>query len=295
MSSESHSSSSSPVDVVVRSWNDYPIIEKTLQGLSEQDCEIRLTSFDNDSTDGTTECMERAGAKMNNVPAGTYVPGKVINDAMAATESDIVVFINSDCIPQSKSAISEILKTFDGKPNVAGAFGKQVPHADCWTIYYKDTNDTYGDGSRHKYWKNCFSMAFSAISRAHWEKLPFRTEVQYSEDIDWSWRARQAGYDIAYAKDAPVMHSHNYTWKQFYKRQFGEGKADAQIFEWTSWERTWLRYALLPFGRQSLSDLKYMLKRGKIHALPSSPYFRSAQMLGRWKGFREGLALGKDA
>lgn len=285
------SSNPAPIDVVIRSNNDRELIEKTLARLATQDVPFKLTSFDNASTDGTLELLEKHGANIHHVPQGTYIPGTVINDAMEATENEIVVFINSDCTPQSDHVISDILKPFDD-PNVAATFGRQIPHPDCWTLYAKDTEDTYGDGSRQQYWKHCFSMAFSAIRRSVWKELPFRSEIQYSEDIDWTWRARQKGYKIVYTGDAVVTHSHNYTWKQFYKRQFGEGKADAQIFEWTSWEQSWMRYAFLPFGRQCVSDLRHFLKKGKIHALPSSPYFRSAQMLGRWKGFREGLASG---
>lgn len=285
-------SSTAPIDVVVRANNDLPLIEYTLNELAKQDAEIRLAAFDNASTDGTLEMLEKHGANIHHVPKGTYIPGCVINDAMEATESEIVVFINSDCIPQSTDALSNLVRAIEKDTNNAAAFGRQIPHPDCWSLYAKDTEDTYGDGSRHKYWKNCFSMAFSAVRRSVWQELPFRTDIQYSEDIDWTWRARQKGFNIQYAAECAVMHSHNYTWKQFYKRQFGEGKADAQIFEWTPWEKTWWRYSVLPFGRQCLSDARYFLARGKFLSLPSSPYLRTAQLLGRWNGFQEGLASG---
>ena len=249
-----------------------------------------MTAFDNASTDGTRELLEKHGANIHHVPAGTYVPGRVLNEAMEATENEIVVFINSDCVPQSTHAVSALVSAIETDAEIAAAFGRQVAQPDCWPLYEKNTEDTYGDGSRQKYWKHCFSMAFSAVRRSTWNDLPFRTDIQYSEDIDWTWRARQKGFKIQYAAEGVVMHSHNYTWKQFYKRQFGEGKADAQIFSWTSWEKCWWRYSVLPFGRQCFSDTRYLLKRGKVLSLPSSPYYRTAQLLGRWKGFRAGQA-----
>lgn len=279
-----------PVDVVIRSHNDMPIIRDTLEALAIQDVPLRLTAFDNASNDGTRELLAEHTDRIHHVPAGTYVPGRVLNEAMEATENEIVVFINSDCIAQHATAVRALVDGFRGDPNIAAVFGRQIAHPDCWAVYEKDTEDTYGDGSRQQYWKHCFSMAFSAIRRSVWRDLPFRTEIQYSEDIDWTWRARQRGHAIRYVQDGMVMHSHNYTWKQFYKRQFGEGKADAQIFAWSTWERSWWRFALLPFGRQCVSDLRYFLKRGKLLAIPTSPYFRIAQLLGRWAGFKEGLA-----
>jgi rhamnosyltransferase len=67
-------------------------------------------------------------------------------------------------------------------------------------------------------------MASSAISRQVWEQYPFRDDIQYSEDIDWTWRVRQKGFSIRYAADSVVEHSHNYTPLQFYRRQLGEGQ-----------------------------------------------------------------------
>ncbi|NCF85882.1 MAG: glycosyltransferase [Verrucomicrobiaceae bacterium] len=285
-------SPTTPVDVVIRSHNDLPLVEQTLNELAKQDAKISLTAFDNASTDGTRELLEKHGAHIHHVPAGTYVPGRVLNEAMEATENEIVVFINSDCVPQSSHAVSSLVNAIENDTEIAAAFGRQVAQPDCWPLYKKDTEDTYGDGSRQKYWKHCFSMAFSAVRRSVWNDLPFRTDIQYSEDIDWTWRARQKGSKVKYAAEGVVMHSHNYSWKQFYKRQFGEGKADAQIFTWTPWEKSWWRYSVLPFGRQCLSDPRYLLKNGKILSLPSSPYFRAAQLLGRWNGFRSGLASG---
>jgi hypothetical protein len=33
------------------------------------------------------------------VPAGSYVPGKVLNHGMRISDSEFVVFLNSDCVP----------------------------------------------------------------------------------------------------------------------------------------------------------------------------------------------------
>jgi rhamnosyltransferase len=152
----------------------------------------------------------------------------------------------------------------------------------------KDTEDTYGDGSRQKYWKHCFSMALSSVRRSVWEQMPFNEQIQYSEDIEWTWRARQRGYTIRYVADSIVTHSHNYTLTQFYRRQLGEGRADAAIFDWDPWQRTLLRYSLLPYARQVASDWKYCLPRLALGECFYSPVLRMAQLLGRRKGFQTG-------
>lgn len=282
--------------VVMRAHNDMPVITRTLDMLARQTLPHRLLVMDNESSDGTLEAVRERAGLIITVPAGTYVPGRVINQAMAATDGDIVVFLNSDCTPRDENSLARLTAALEAEPEAAAVFGRQDPRPDCHLLQIKDTEETYGDGSRQRYWRHCFSMASSAIRRRAWEQMPFSEAIQYSEDIDWTWRARQAGWKIIYAADSGVFHSHNYTWSQFRRRHYGEGRAEAVIFDWQPWERTLLRYSLLPYVRQVASDSVYCLKRGRLDWLAYSPLYRLAQLLGRRAGFLDGLrdAAGRE-
>lgn len=277
-----------PVDIVMRARNDMPIVARTLRAISEQKYPYRLFCFDNASDDGTTEEAKRYAHEVVNVPAGTYIPGRVLNEAMEATESEFVVFVNSDCPPCDDRWLETLVSGF-AEERIAAVFGRQIPRPDCWTLFAKDTEDTFGNGERQKYWRHCFSMASSAVRRSVWNELPFRVDIQYSEDVDWTWRARQQGFKISYVAESVVEHSHNYTLKQFYKRQYGEGKAEANIFEWEPWQAGFLRYSLMPYVRQVLSDTKYCLSTGNIGSVLHSPFLRGSQMFGRRAGFLDGM------
>jgi rhamnosyltransferase len=279
---------SKKISIILRSYNDMPLIIETLKGIKTQTMSFELIALDNESKDGTADEVKQLADKFFNIPAGTYIPGKVLNKGMSESNSDIVVFLNSDCTPQHPEWLENLVRAFDND-KVAAVFGRQVPRPDCYAIFKKDTEDTYGNGEKQKYWKHCFSMASSAISRKVWEQHPFREDIQYSEDIDWTWRMRQNGYKIAYVPDSIVMHSHNYSLKQFYKRQFGEGKADAQIFTWSNWEQNWIRYSFLPLLRQIFSDLKFSFRSLSLSLVFQTFPYRITQMLGRRKGFLEGL------
>ena len=61
------------------------------------------------------------------------------------------------------------------------------------------------------------------------------------------------------------------------------------IFDWHPWERSFLRYSMLPFGRQVLNDWRYCLAQREFGYAFYSPFFRSAQFLGRRAGFIDGL------
>lgn len=274
--------------IVMRCYNDAWVVGDTLRGIAAQDTPHRLIVFDNESTDGSIDIIREHTNRIVNVPKGNYVPGRVLNQAMRETDGEFVVFVNSDCVPQDARWLAELLAAFDS-PKVAATFGRQVPRPECLPLFAKDTEDTFGDGSRQRFWRHCFSMATSAVRRSAWEAMPFREDIQYSEDVDWTWRLRQSGHEIRYAARSVAMHSHNYTLRQWHRRQYGEGRAEAAIFDWEPWERSLLRYSLMPFARQVLSDWRYALRRGEFRALAHSPALRMAQMLGRRKGFAEGI------
>lgn len=275
--------------VVMRSHNDMPLISETLRNLHEQSLPFELLCLDNESTDGTVEELKKFTSRIVNIPKGTYIPGRVLNLGMELTSGPHVAFLNSDCTPMHMEWLEKLLAGFGEDPKIAAVFGRQAPRPECKPLFAKDTDDTYGDGSRQKYWRHCFSMASSAISRTVWEESRFDENLQYSEDIDWTWKARKRGYLIKYVPDSVVTHSHNYTLKQVRKRHYGEGRAEAVIFDWSAWESSFVRYSLAPYARQILSDWRYCLKRGLVGSAFASPIVRLSQLVGRRRGFIEGL------
>lgn len=279
-----------PVFVVMRCHNDMPLLADTLDMLARQDHPHRLLVCDNASTDGSRERAQHQAERMLHVPAGQYVPGRVLNQAMAQSQGEYVVFLNSDCTPVDASWLTRLLEGFTDE-TVAGVFGRQIPRPDCHGLFAKDTEDAYGDGSQQARWRHCFSMAASAIRRSVWEKIAFDETLRYSEDVDWTWRARLLGHRIRYVPQAVVMHSHNYRLRQYYRRQFGEAQAEAHIFEWSPWQRSFLRYAVLPYGRRVCSDLLHCASHGDLAGALLSPWLRLVGFAGRWRGLQEGLRV----
>jgi rhamnosyltransferase len=138
-------------------------------------------------------------------------------------------------------------------------------------------------------------MANSAVRRELLEHYPFETSIQYSEDIDWSYRIRQLGYRIVYVAEAVAMHSHNYSLRQSYRRHFGEGMAEAWIFRNGELNTSFLRYCLLPLGREVLRDVVWAIRSASMDALLHSVPLRSVQKWARWQGLQSGRACYADA
>jgi rhamnosyltransferase len=200
--------------------------------------------------------------------------------------------LNSDCEPVDEYWLKRLIDAMDD-PAVGAAFGRQMPRPGCFSWFERDTEATFGDGKEQAKWRHCFSMANSILRREAWEAEPFNEKIAYSEDVELTLRIKNRGFEIRYVPESRVLHSHNYTWKQYYKRQFGEGKAEAAIWEWSRFQRSWLRYSALPYLRQIGRDFSYCVPKGRAGDAVKAIYVRTAQLLGRRKGFLAGLREGQ--
>jgi rhamnosyltransferase len=278
------------VSIIMRSCNDSDVIRGTLQMVRAQTfTNYELWNFDSTSTDGTLDIIREFNTPQRirlNDPA-SYNPGRVLNEAVAATGGDILVFLNSDATPENEDWLQQLIAPL--RDTACGAsYGRQTPRPDCRSLFVKDTERAFGDGRVSAGWLHFFSMANSAVRRELLESHPFDTAIQYSEDIDWSYRMRNLGHGIVYVPDAPAMHSHNYTLGQSYRRHYGEGKAEAWIFRNGELSTSFLRYCLLPLGREVLRDLGWAVRRTSMDALLYSVPLRATQKWGRWQGLKSG-------
>jgi rhamnosyltransferase len=278
------------VSVVMRSYNDYSVIRSTLDIIQRQTYRnFELWNFDSSSTDGTFKIIQEFNdpKRIRQNDSASYNPGSILNEAVQTVGGDVVVFINSDATPESEEWLEKLIDPL-ADPNVGAVYGRQTARPDCRALFVKDTERAFGDGREAANWVHFFSMANSAARRDVLERFPFETKVQYSEDIEWSYRLRRAGLEIRYVAVAAATHSHNYTLLQSYKRHCGEGKAEAWIFREGEINTSLLRYASLPFGMEVLRDLQWALSKGSIDAALHTIPLRAVQKWGRWRGVREG-------
>jgi rhamnosyltransferase len=165
-------------------------------------------------------------------------------------------------------------------------FANQLPRADAQALVRKDSERAFGDGKVQATWRFFFSLASSATRRRLLAETPFDEKIQYSEDVEWSWRNSRRAENpvrIVYCPDAHVEHSHNYTLRELAKRFKGEGAADRMIFG----DNPSLVHELLGAARETLRDWMYLAKRPKDWLeVPSAPVRRLVQRISHWRGMR---------
>jgi len=281
------------ISVLVRARNDEPFIERTLKGIFSQTLEpFEVIVCDDASTDRTREIAAKFPVRFVERPAGPYKPGRTLNALVREAKGDIVVFNNSDAVPLDANWLSELVKPLiESRGNTSPsttpsvfAFANQLPRSDAQALVRKDSERAFGDGKVQATWRFFFSLASSATWRKTLIETPFDEEIQYSEDVEWTWRNSRRANDpvkIVYCPASHVEHSHNYTLRELARRFRGEGVADRTIFG----DRPSFVREFVGAARETLRDWAYLASRpADWLEIPSAPIRRLVQRLSHWRG-----------
>ena len=274
------------ISVLVRAHNDESFIGRTLEGVFAQSCRpFEVVVCDDASTDRTREIAAKFPVRFFERPAGPYKPGRTLNALVRDAKGEIVVFNNSDAVPLDDQWLARLVD-----PLMAGrrvfSFANQLPRKNALALVRKDSERAFGDGKVQATWKFFFSLASSATWRQNLIDVPFDEDIQYSEDVEWTWRNSRRESDpvkVVYCPDAHVEHSHNYTLGELAKRFRGEGAADRVIFG----DSPPLLREIAGAARETLRDWAYLAKRPRDWGeIPSAPIRRLVQRVSHWKGGR---------
>lgn len=152
------------------------------------------------------------------------------------SDADVFVMMTQDAIPVDYELIEKLVKAL-GQEAVAAAYARQMPRPDCGTIESYTRQFNYPETSMVKSGEDVERLGIKtyfcsnvccAYRREIYDKLGgFIKHAIFNEDMIYAANAVQSGYKIAYAAEAQVMHSHNYTCSQQFHRNFDLGVSQA--------------------------------------------------------------------
>ncbi len=284
------------ISIVLRSYNEGWALRSTLAALKAQDYRNwELIAFDSGSSDGSVDMIRQAGpAHFEQMLPHEYRPGRVLNRGMELASSDRVIFLNADATPQGRGWLGPLVSAL-ADPGVAAAFGRQVPRPGCAAAFARDYARCFDGPGESALSDDFFSMVSSGLRRDAWARRGFHETLQYSEDVDYARWCRAEGYRVAYCPGSVVMHSHNYTPRQAYKRSFGEAWALAASWPGPAGHFNARRTLLLGWLRDACGDLLYCRRTGRLRELGPALAVRWQQRLGRLHGFRAGWRMHRVA
>lgn len=215
--------------------------------------------------------------------AGTRDMGLRMSDA------DYVLFMTMDAIPKDNYLVEKLLSGFRRADNIAVSYARQLPKKDCNRIEQitrefnypaqsrvQTSDDIKELGIKAYFCSDVCAMYDTSIYRS---LGGFKAPAIFNEDMVYAAGALDAGYAVSYCADALVYHSHNYTGRQYYRRNFDLGVSQAdhpEIFE---------RFNVKGTGMQLVSkSLAQICRSGTPADIIRLVYYSGMKYLGFRKG-----------
>ena len=281
------------MSIIIRSFNEAWALRETLPALAAQNWKNwELIVIDSGSTDGSVELI-RAAAPRHFRQIDNYNPARVINMGMELASSEYGIFLNADATPLGSGWLRP-LATALKEPGSAAVFGRQIPRPDCRAVFAHDYERCFGKTRESVGWEHFFSMVSSGLRKDIWAKRGFLESMQYSEDDEYTRWCLAKCFDVVYCPDSVVMHSHNYSPAQAYKRMFGESRALAAVWRHSPRKINWPATVLLGWVNDVRRDLQFCARNGRLAEWPHAAQIRWQQRRARLDGFRDGWRFYRD-
>ncbi|MCD8121944.1 MAG: glycosyltransferase [Clostridiales bacterium] len=238
------------VDVLIPTYRPDRRFSKLLQALRKQTVKPRKIIVMN-----TEKCYwkdekyrDTPGLEVRHVTKLAFDHGGTRNLAAWYSEADVMVFMTDDAVPQDNFLLERLLEGLsrtgpDGE-TVAMAYARQLPAKGCRRIERFTRNFNYPDEPQIKTAKDLPRLGIKtyfasnvccAYRKDIFERLEgFVSNAIFNEDMIYAAGAIQAGYAIAYVPEAKVIHSHNLSPMQQFRRNFDMAVSQAdhpEIFD----------------------------------------------------------------
>ncbi|MEI7730750.1 MAG: glycosyltransferase [Verrucomicrobiota bacterium] len=279
------------VSIIMRSYNEAWALKETLPALQAQEYRNwELIVIDSGSTDGSQELIRAVQpAHFIQITPQEYNPSRVMNQGMRLAQSEFGIFLNADATPQGTHWLQPLVGTLQNC-RVAACFGRQIPRPDCQAVFACDYERCFGPNRESVNWEHFFSMVSSGLRKDAWAKRGFREDLQYAEDDEYTRWCKAQGYEVVYVPTSVVMHSHNYTPQQAWKRSFGDARAHGKSWSGRPGEFNWLKTVAFGWLSDVLHDAKFCAQTRRLRELPHAARIRWQQRCGKLAGFRQGWA-----
>ncbi len=210
--------------------------------------------------------------------------GNTRNLGVSLSDADFFLMITQDAVPRDNYLISSLVEALQD-PKVAAAYARQYPKSDCnlaerYSRKYnypsegqrKDINDLQRLGIKTFFCSNVCAMyrrdAFDAVGG-------FLKKAIFNEDMVFAANAMYKGYSICYVAEAGVIHSHNYTYKQQFQRNFDLGVSQTDHPEVFSGVRSETE------GKRMVkSTIRHFKNIGKAYLIPDYVIMCAFRLMG---------------
>ena len=222
------------ISVIIPARNAGSRFELLLETLKSQSIPPdEIIVVDSHSSDTTCEIARKANVRLIEIDDKDFDHGRTRDMALRLAKGDIILFMSQDAQPADAEWIRRLIAPLQ-HPNVAAVGGRQIAFPDARPFERLIRAHNYPVKSRiwdasaiPQYGIRAFMISdvCAAYRReAYLAVGGFDYPVMTNEDMLIAERFIHSGYQLAYAAEAVVYHSHHFSFRQEFTRNFMIGK-----------------------------------------------------------------------
>ena len=274
------------IDVVVPTYHPDEKLEKLIKRLQKQTLEVRhIYVIDTRSEYFPASLEHMPGVVVKHISPTEFDHGATRDMGMHLSDAEVVVFMTQDAVPADDNLIKKLTEPLYQSKLIGAFYGRQLPTEDCDTIERYTRAFNYPPKSRIKSKEDIPELGIktffcsnvcAAYRRDIYEKMGgFCKKTIFNEDMILAGQMILAGYHVAYVAEARVIHSHNYSGRQQFHRNFDLAVSQAdhpEVFANIRSESEGIRLVK--------QTAKYLMKIRKPQLLPALIYKSGCKYLG---------------
>lgn len=228
--------------------------------------------------------------EVHHISKDEFDHGKTRHEAMEMADADICVLMTQDAMPADRKLIEELIRPFENG-EIAVSYGRQLAFENSSFVEKLTRDFNYPDEDIVKSIADldrlqiktffCSNVCSAYRKSVYTELGGFVRKTIFNEDMLFAAKALRAGYKTAYCSKARVYHSHDYTGKQHFKRNFDNGVSHAlypEVFEGVGQDGEGLKMVKTVTGK--------LIKGGHILGVPRYIWHTGCKYIGFKLGCR---------
>ena len=280
-------------DVIIPAYHPGEEFDKLLERLSTQKYPVNKIIVMNTEKKFWRENWEQKYplVEVHHLTKQEFDHGATRRRGAELSDAEILIFMTQDALPADRNLVGNLVQAVAGNEKTGAAYARQLPKNDCGFLEKYTRSFNYPEQSCLKTEKDvetrgiktyfCSNVCAAYDHRIYNEIGGFPEHAIFNEDMIYAGWMVKKGYAVAYAAEAKVYHSHNYSCSQQFHRNFDLGVSQAEhpeVFEGVPSEGEGVRLV-----KKSLS---YLLKTGHIWMIPGLFFQSASKYAGYFLGKR---------
>ena len=263
------------VDVIIPVYHPGKEFSVLLERLTEQTAVIhRIIAMNTEENYWNKELEQKYPLlEVHHLKKSEFAHGGTRAWAAELSDAEIMVFMTQDAVPADRNLIENLVKALEKEKMIAAAYARQLPNEMCSFAERYTRSFNYPEKSYVRTQRDlslygiktffCSNVCAAYKKEIYQELGGFVRKTIFNEDMIYAGKLIQMGYGIAYAADAKVIHSHNYSCMQQFHRNFDLGVSQAEHPE---------IFAGVPSEGEGIKLVKktinYLIQKRKIWLIP---------------------------